>query len=394
MNYRQIKLKLKIELVLMWPFVFLGKIAGKIFPLKTHHKIFLFYPNGDIGGSPQVNIDIANCIKDYKPLIIFSKKPNNNQFIEKYVIEGVRLIDIHRYIDHKAFHFINFFFRGLLSAWINKQKKATVFGGESIFFYKILPHLKKDVHTVELCHLPTWLKYSVAFIDRINYRVFSTEKLKQSVEQQYQQLHIEKKYFDKLFFVDNAIDIPVCKEYDGNKILQIYFIGRGAAQKRIHLIAAIAKAINIKGLPVKFNFVGDVEKMIAIENYPFCKFYGNINDTSKIKSIYAEADILLLTSSHEGLPIVVMEMMAHGKIVISTAVNGIPDYIQHMKNGLLIKSLEEANIIEEAVFYIEKLVNDKPLRLLLGKNSRQIALTKFSKQNFCKNYFNLLKINY
>ncbi|MBK8496715.1 MAG: hypothetical protein IPL50_18290 [Chitinophagaceae bacterium] len=75
MTYTAAKRKLQMEMIGMFPFVLLGKLAGHLFRLKTNHRVFLFFPNGDIGGSPQVNIDLTNCIKNYKPLIIFSKRP-------------------------------------------------------------------------------------------------------------------------------------------------------------------------------------------------------------------------------------------------------------------------------------------------------------------------------
>src|SRR5438876_12402944 len=101
MTYRSAVLKRNIELILMFPFVFLGKIAGKLFPLETKHHIFLFFPSGDIGGSVKVNIDISECIKDQKPLIILSKKPKNNQFRSMFEGQGARIIDLHNYIDNK-----------------------------------------------------------------------------------------------------------------------------------------------------------------------------------------------------------------------------------------------------------------------------------------------------
>lgn len=392
MTYSAAKRKLRLELIGMFPFVLLGKIAGHLYSLKTQHRVFLFFPNGDIGGSPQVNIELTNCIRDKKPLIIFSKKAGNNLFREKYNIEGVRVLDIHQYIDNKFFHFINFFFRGVLSVWINKQKNAVVFGGESIFFYKIIPHLKPHVHSVELCHLATWLPYSIRFIDRINCRVFSTEKLKEQVEEQYLKNNLSNSYTKKLFFIDNAIDIPVYKPAVNN-VLQIYFIGRGAAQKRIHLITAIAETIHKKGLPVKFNFVGDVEKIIDPSAFQYCRFYGNVKGEAAMKNIYEEADVLLLTSSFEGLPIVVMQMMAYGKVVVSTAVNGIPDYIYHQENGLLIKATEEIEIINEGAAYIELLLHNPELRAKLGERSRELAIEKFSKDAFCAGYHKLLKLD-
>jgi len=392
MTYAAAKRKLQLEMIGMFPFVLLGKIAGHLFSLKTKHQVFLFFPNGDIGGSPQVNIDVSNCIKDKNPLIIFSKKAGNNQFREKYNIEGVRVIDLHKYIDNKLLHFVNFFFRGLLSVWINKQEKAVVMGGESIFFYKVIPHLKQHVHCVEVCHLSTWLPYSIGFIDRINHRVFSTEKLKEKAEEQYRENNLPQTYFDKLFFIDNAIDIPEY-EHVTNTELQVYFIGRGAAQKRVHLIAAIAEKIHSKGLPVKFNFVGDVDKIIDPAGFPYCRFYGNVKEEAQMKRIYEEADVLLLTSSFEGLPIVVMQMMAYGKVVVSTAVNGIPDYIHHMENGMLIHAITENEIIEEGAGYIETLMQDASLRTRLGRKSREIAIEKFSRPVFCAHYRKLLKVD-
>ena len=391
MTYQQVRTKRSIEEILMFPFVLAGRIAGRLFPLKTRHRVFLFFPNGDIGGSPQVNIDLTHCIAGSKPLIIFSKKPNNNQFRDKYNIAGVRVIDLHRYIDNKWLHFINFFFRGVIASWVSKEPTATVFGGECIFFYKVVPHLPRRVHCVELSHLATWLPYSIAFADRINLRVFSTEKLKQSVEAQYRENNLPEAYFSRLVFIDNAIDIPPYTE-NQHATLQVYFIGRGAAQKRVHLVAAVAEQLHTLALPVLVNFVGDVEKVINPAQYPYCRFYGNISDQQKMMQVYRDADVLLLTSSFEGLPIVVMQMMAHGKTVVSTAVNGIPDYIFHEENGLLIYATDEKEIVAEAVSHIIRLLKDKELQRSLGKRSREIAMQKFSREVFCREYGRMLGI--
>ena len=392
MTYTHAKRKLWLEQAMMLPFVLLGRIAGYFFALKTPHQVFLFFSNGDIGGSPQVNIDLLHCLRDKNPLVIFSKKPGNNQFRDKYNLEGVRVLNIYKYIDNKLFHFVNFFFRGLLATWINRQNKAVVFGGETIYFYKVIPHLKNEVHCVELSHLDTWLPYSIGFIDRIDLRIFSTEKLKQKAAAQYLRNKLPARYYEKLFFTDNAIDIPAYQLIT-NELLQVYFIGRGAPQKRVHLTAAIAKQVHQLSLPVRFNFVGDVDKIINPADYPFCNFFGNISDQAKMKAIYEEADVLIMTSAFEGLPIVVMQMMAHGKVVISTAVNAIPDYIHHMENGLLISATEEKEIVKEGVSYISMLAENAALRLKLGKRSREIAVEKFSREHFCRLYRQLLKLD-
>jgi glycosyltransferase involved in cell wall biosynthesis len=389
MTYKEAKIKLLIEQIVMSPFVMAGKLYGNLFPLKTKHNVFLFFSTADIGGGPKVNAQIAECIKEQRPLIIFSKKPNNNEFLHLFNIKGVRIIDLHKFIDNKAFHFLNFFFRGVWAARINKQQKAVVFGGETIFFYKIIPHLRKDINCIELCHLATWLPYSIGFIDRINLRIFSTEYLKQEVEKQYEENNLGSDYFHKLLFVENAIDLPEHKHIE-NKKLEVVFIGRGSTQKRIHLCAAIAEKMKLANDPVHFSFVGDVEKVIDISKYPYCKFYGNIKDEELIKTIYQQSDVLLLTSAFEGLPVVVMQMMAYGKVVVATAVNGIPDYIRHRQNGLLITATAEEEIIEEGVKLLRQLINNSALKISIGQQNRKAAQEKFSYEPFCSKYRSLL----
>lgn len=390
LNHRQAKIKKYIELAFMMPFVFLGKVAGRIFKLKTTHKHFLFFPNGDIGGSIRVNADIARLLADQKPLVIFSKRPRDNKFRAQFDIEGVRILDLHKYIDNKWLHFINFFFRGVLVSWIHARKDAVVFGGETIYFYKIIPHLKTSVKKIELCHVNTWFNYTLAFIDDIDWRIFSTRQIKRDMETLYEKNKLPKAYFDKLRFIDNKIDIPEHYTVNNNKVLQILYVGRGAAQKRVHLIAAIAKKLEAAQLGVHFSFVGDVEKVVPPDVQEFCTMHGTIKDPEMLESLYEKTDVLILTSSYEGLPIVVMETMARGRIVLSTAVSGIPDYITDKTNGLLLYAKTEEEIVEEGVDKIKWLLEHPTEVQKIGANAYAYAKSHFSAGLFDKLYSELL----
>jgi L-malate glycosyltransferase len=385
MTYKKAIRKLRIEQACMFPFVLAGRIVGRIFPLKTKRRFFLFFPSADIGGAPQVNADLTRCIQDGHPLIVFSKKPKNNKFKELFELPGVELLDLHRYIDKKIFHFVNFFFRGVLASWINRAEHPVVFGGESLYFYKLLPHIRKDIPCIELCHLDTWFPYTIGFIDRINCRIFSTLKLKEAAVELYNKNKISSELYKRLYFIENAIDIPQYREVKNEK-LEVVFIGRGSPQKRVHLVAAIAQKMHENNAPVHFSFVGDVENSIRTEDFPYCQFYGNVREENKLESIYQQSDLLLLTSSYEGLPVVVMKMMAYGKVVLSTAINAIPDYIIHMENGLLIRGKEENDIVAEAARYLQLLIDDPDLKIRLGKKSREIAIQKFNREAFCREY--------
>ncbi len=390
MKYSTIILKTKIELLLMYPFVLLGKIVGNFYKPKGNHRFFLFFSNADIGGSIKVNAEITECIAHEKPLIIFSKKPKNNQFLHLFQQEGVTILDLHKYIDNKFFHFVNFFFRGVMATWINKADKPVVFGGECIYFYKITPHVKQNTKRIELCHLNTWFNFSLGFIKYIDFRIFSTPKVKRDVEMQYAQNKLPETYFKKLIFIDNKIDIPAFQPMNTQTPLEVLFVGRGAPQKRVPLIAAIAHKMNAQHRPIHFSFVGDVHEMVPAEVQEYTTLYGSISDTEKLQKLYQKADVLILTSAYEGLPLVVMDMMARGKVVLSTAVDGIPDYITHKENGLLITETDEIKIIKEAVSLLNWLIENPIEREKIGLNAYNYTLNHFSKTVFDTAYKNLL----
>ncbi len=374
----------------MYPFVLLGKMMSPFFRLKTKHTLFIFCSSADIGGSIQVNIDLCNCFANKSPLVIFSKKPKNKEFLHQFEMEGVHTIDLHRYVDNKLYHFLNFFYRGVVSSWINSIENPVVVGGESLFFYKVLPFIKKDARRVDVCHLNTWFNYSQSLIKYLDARVFSTEKIKRDAEALYQKNNLDRKYFSRLHFIDNKVNIPGYIKTD-NSILSVVYIGRGAPQKRVYIIAAIAKKIHELKMNVHFSFVGDVDKIINPNDFPYCTFYGNINNKNKMEEIYRSSDVLLLTSAYEGLPIAVMQMMAHGKVVVSTAVDGIPDYITNGENGFLLENnIDENKIIEEGIFVLNNLAINKNLLEQTGEKSRIYAEKHFSGKVFCKSYGEVL----
>ncbi len=52
---------------------------------------------------------------------------------------------------------------------------------------------------------------------------------------------------------------------------------------------------------------------------------------------YAEATCFVLPAYHEGMPMVMLESMAAGVPNICTAINAIPEVIEHGRNGLLLE---------------------------------------------------------
>ncbi len=50
---------------------------------------------------------------------------------------------------------------------------------------------------------------------------------------------------------------------------------------------------------------------------------------------YRYADLVVMTSKSEGIPLVLMEAMAHEKLVLAPAITGIPELVEHQRTGFL-----------------------------------------------------------
>lgn len=64
------------------------------------------------------------------------------------------------------------------------------------------------------------------------------------------------------------------------------------------------------------------------------RFLGRVPQANRL---VAAADVLVLSSDSEGMPVVVMEAIAAGVPVVSTAVGGIPELIHNNRNGILTR---------------------------------------------------------
>ncbi len=136
--------------------------------------------------------------------------------------------------------------------------------------------------------------------------------------------------------------------------------------------------------------IGDVIEAIDEKYYPFCKFKGEIFDLNEIEKYYNEAHILLLTSSREGFPLVIMEAMAHGVVPISTDVGGISEHIKDNVTGILIQNTYENDIIDGITKSIVDLHGDNSFLNIMSLNAYEYARNHFNSSKFCNAYRKLL----
>jgi glycosyltransferase involved in cell wall biosynthesis len=99
---------------------------------------------------------------------------------------------------------------------------------------------------------------------------------------------------------------------------------------------------------------------------------------SDIGAIMQALDVLVVNSHVEPFGLVILEAMACGTPVLAAAVDGIPEIIEHDKNGWLVQSRDEG-VLTEAIIHLSR---DPELRARLAKHGKQHVATHFSADRY------------
>ena len=170
---------------------------------------------------------------------------------------------------------------------------------------------------------------------------------------------------------------------------RILLLGRLVKQKG-HITALQALA-HLKNYDWQLDVVGSGEEeswlrqMVAdLELSDRVHFHGATADTP---TAYKRADIVLVPSHWEGLGMVVMEAMASERVVIASKTGGIPEMIDHKKNGLLVEPQHVDDLKDALVWTFE----NQKAALLLAKAARKKARAEFGMETMVNKYDELYK---
>ena len=391
MIYRLYLLKRFIEDLFIWPFILMGREKAKKTPLKETYEIYFFFPFYHTGGAEKVHAQIAQAFRGKKSIIIFTRKSHNDGFRAMFTESGHTVLDISSYTDNKRRYWDNLMWRGLVAQHINNQeKKPVVFNGQCNFAYKISPWINKDIPQLELIHsFNSFSKIRIPFLAFYRKTVMISQKAIADHLSEYKRIGIPEDMASRILYIRNGISLPtdaIPKVFNGQK-LNVLYAGRGTAEKRVQIVARIASQCQAAGLPVTFTYLGEVKPFLDKSLTETGVFLGNISNQNEVNEIYRQADLLIITSSEEGFPMVIMEAMARGCIILATPVGDIPALISHTKHGFLFSSIaDEEKIIKEAINYLTRLLSDRALCNIISNNNIVYAREHFGLTTFEQAY--------
>lgn len=207
---------------------------------------------------------------------------------------------------------------------------------------------------------------------------------------QYNNLQVPKLFTNNIKYIPNSVNYPyveVNKSWE--KPFKIIFVGRDGIEKRIPKIIEVAKLSKQLSLPFTFELIGKFDLSLTNGTHEYIKIINQITDPFILQQKYEEANFIILLSSTEGMPLVILEAMIQGCIPIVTKVGDL-ELVVNEKTGFLV--INNQNSIQEQVLDILKkiiLLNTDEL-MTLSSNSINIIKENYSYNKFKENYLNIL----
>ena len=101
--------------------------------------------------------------------------------------------------------------------------------------------------------------------------------------------------------------------------------------------------------------------------------------------ITAAADVFVLSSDWEGLPLALLEAMSLGRAIVATSVDGIADALQDDVSGVLVPPRDP----EALAAALDRVLADPSLRASLAAGAAERARTVFSEEAMAVRYLEL-----
>ncbi|HLO18740.1 MAG TPA: GT4 family glycosyltransferase PelF [Anaerolineales bacterium] len=109
------------------------------------------------------------------------------------------------------------------------------------------------------------------------------------------------------------------------------------------------------------------------------RLLGNRHD---VHDLMANADVFVMSSRSEGMPMALLEAMGFGLPVVITRVGGLEEVVEDQTQGLLVPP-EDPQELAKAIL---KLLHDPVLCSNMGKNARQRIEEKYTTERMCRQY--------
>ena len=155
-------------------------------------------------------------------------------------------------------------------------------------------------------------------------------------------------------------------------------IARVAAPKRADIFIEVARILP----KYEFIWIGTQCEITEYGTLPSnCHFVGNIPNAGALCS---KADLLMLPSNYEGLPMVILEAMSFGKPVVASNVGGISEIVRNDINGYTLEN--NVQLFAEKIQYI---LENKDVYSKFSQNAFDLFCDKLTVDKMVQGYLDI-----
>ena len=341
--------------------------------------IVFFIPYHHIGGAERVHLNIIKALK-YKPIVCFDYS-NSDKISEEFSKNAHCFL-----ITNDKRRKIVMLFLQIISCFM----PVVLFGCNSGLFYNYVSKLKGKIRAIDLTHAFSFPEYgmeisSLPYVNLLDNRIVINNKTFNDYKALYQKNEIEESLLARFKIISNGIivkDFVDCHIDSRFTHFTIGFVGRNSPEKRPELFFQIVQQTKIKAKAIGDNF--DNFKI----DFPEVTYFENCNDNEIIRSQFSGISLLIVSSSREGFPIVIMEAMELGILVIATDVGSIAEHVINDENGFL-SPVGKEDFLNFNIAKIKSIIEDKVLYRNLSLKAREYAINNFDIKIFNKQYRDL-----
>jgi len=199
--------------------------------------------------------------------------------------------------------------------------------------------------------------------------------------------------------LQSYLSIPRPSELpDNEKVLTVLYLGHISTDKGSHDLIKAVKILSTEfGKKFKVIMAGEESIPGELQLIQESISNNNLNDWFEITSpkygqdkisAFTEADIFILPSHHEGMPISLIEAMAAGLPIIATNVGGIPDMVLDGNTGYLVDSKHPVKLANA----LGSLIKNPRQANQLGLTGRKRAEQEFNMEHVAEQVFNFYNV--
>ncbi len=181
------------------------------------------------------------------------------------------------------------------------------------------------------------------------------------------------------------------KKWNYHGTLRVLFVGRLVQVKNLDCLIETARVALLENENLEFAIIGDGCERNRLEQYASdCGIRDRIQFVGALQpeilaSWYASADVLFLTSNHEGFGRVIVEAMNYNVVPVCTNVAGPREIIKNTQNGFLEEAVPE--LLAKHLIYLEE---NRDILKTMGTKAKETVIERYSSEKLQDNWVNFV----